>query len=372
MKERRAQNETSNKTAHQCARRGESRATQQSYSHRAFLNSLLHSELFTMETSQKKTIKACCSSAAAASCSFRRTTGKVCVAPVGLGARRQMAAALVLASSLCLIIVAAQASASNSGQQQVNQQGDQKNARAQQEERALEAELNTIVRQHDISQGLNSKLAAAIISRLMMDNLTGSNLTPAPIGEDFESDLGSLEQQEALQAALQGVESAELAPEQQQAANGPNGYESLKLKKLLSLLQNYELGDTGMAYGQYPLLPSSQAATMKRATNKLAFMQQRPVGGSHMSNAYGRNSFDFGLGKRVPGDSSSLVGSSSGNILRFGESSIGLSGGANVQPVVGQFGKRPSAHRYDFGLGKRVASVSSIKTILSSHSRASH
>lgn len=231
---------------------------------------------------------------------------------------------------------------SSSSQQQV---GDQQQA-------AITAELNNIVQQHGAFEDNNKEMAQYIISRLMYDNLTGSGALPAT-----EADAAAAAQLEpdsllgeSKSAALETPEPVgEELQEEQAYYSGPTGLEALRLKKLISLLRNYEAMASGNnVFSPFPALPSSQAATMKRATTRLLQQQQsqqRPYG----PIGYTRNSFDFGLGKRP--DNSGSAG-----ILRFGDS-LGASAGGSMQPV-SNFGKRPSAHRYDFGLGKRLASVS--------------
>lgn len=215
---------------------------------------------------------------------------------------------------------------------------------------ALEA-LNTIVQQHDGNlQQLdlnNRQLAEAIIQRLMVDNLT-NNVQAGPLvaaTADLESDESAL-------AEAGNYGQPETTNEQQEGENsnyysGPTGPEAIKLRKLLSLLSSYESGGNGLESrlfnpNQYPSLPNDEMATMKRATAMKINNYLHPQQHNHQAQAsrgYSRNNFEFGLGKRP--DSMAL---------RFGD-------GGSVQPV-GQFGKRPSGHRYDFGLGKRVANVS--------------
>jgi len=230
----------------------------------------------------------------------------------------------------------------------------------QQDQRAaLEAELNSIVRQHDSLD--NKQLAEAIISRLMVDNLTGSTLFNT--NNDLDGEIVGIDTSEVDSNELLGDSSISQHPteleRQTNALAGLTGPEATRLKKLLSLLQNYEAslvreGSDEQVYSPFPALPSSQAATMKRAAikmgNYLHQQQQQQQQQQHHHNGYATNLFDFGLGKRPDSGVS-------GGILRFGDSSLGLNGGGQVQPA-SQFGKRPSAHRYDFGLGKRVASVS--------------
>lgn len=199
---------------------------------------------------------------------------------------------------------------------------------------ALEADLNSIVQQHDNGQadGANSRqLAEAIIQRLMIDDVDS--------GEGFSSNTNN---SPAEQLQHQQDNEGEYAV----TYAGPSGPEVMKLKKLLSLLQSYEnsYGSPGLSSrmyvtSQYPSMPSDDMATMKRAAaiKMNNYLQNQQQSGRN----YARNNYDFGLGKRPD----SLA-------LRFGDAGV-----ASGQPV-SQFGKRPSAHRYDFGLGKRIASVS--------------
>jgi hypothetical protein len=207
---------------------------------------------------------------------------------------------------------------------------------------ALEAELNSILQQQELGQeGANSKLLSeAIISRLMLGNLT---------------DIGG-PQEEGIGGDSILLETPEMA-----ASDGENpilnGLDAQRLRRVLTFLQNYELaqsGGGGQTFNQFPVLPASQAATIKRASVKMNnFLRQQAQtqhGGQRQLNGYSRlNTFDFGLGKRP--DSSVA-----GNVLRLGDSA--LAGGHMTAVSSAGLGKRPSGHRYDFGLGKRVASVS--------------
>lgn len=215
---------------------------------------------------------------------------------------------------------------------------------------ALEAELNNIVQQHETLEDSDKQLAEAIISRLMLDNLTGS-YTLAGNG-DNQIETGEVLASEPRSAQLELTEqilSGGQDQEQSDSYFGPSSSEAIRLRKLISLLRNYEASSPSQlgAFSPFPMLPSSQVATMKRATSRI--LQQQSQQRPYSQTGYARNTFDFGMGKRP--DSS---GSSS--ILRFGDSA-GSGAGGSMQPV-SQFGKRPSAHRFDFGLGKRLASVS--------------
>ena len=240
----------------------------------------------------------------------------------------------------------------------------------------LEAELDGLLRRHtdDATQGpsgqpngdaSNKALSEAIIPRLMLGNLSESELT----GGRGEMALGGLEeepageeeqQQQQLEADSSiGLGSFEEAAEQQQQQ-----HDSARLRKLLGLLHQYSLAQaaaqSGQPFGRFPVLPASLASTNKRAGAKslsgsLKQQQQHQVVGGGLgrqsSAAYGRQSFDFGLGKRPD------AGLVSSNVLRLGDSTlVGGAGGSHY--VSSGLGKRPSAHRFDFGLGKRVASVS--------------
>lgn len=233
--------------------------------------------------------------------------------------------------------------------------------------RALEADLSSILQQNEaLPGGGNDKLLAeAIINRWMVDNLTGpgllngnNNANEQPLDGVDLMNIGDA-QPGAGELVLNDFASAEsgLNSDQQQADGQayPNGLEVMRLRKLLSMLQNYEnsltSGSTGQNFAPFPLLPNSQVATMKRAAMRMgAYLQPR----NSQAAGYGRDSFGFGLGKRGPGRQVGLIPAAS-SILRLGDS-LG-SGGGGMQPV-GSLGKRPSAHRFDFGLGKRVASVS--------------
>lgn len=220
---------------------------------------------------------------------------------------------------------------------------------------ALEAELDSILQQHDTPDANSKLLSEAIISRLMLGNLSEPSLLSLA-DSDGAGPIGAAPMVAASSELADSIENADEPSEPQQYYSGP---EAMRLKKLLSFLHNAEMSQAlaqmgaggalndGQVFSQYPVLPASQAATIKRASAKMSNylrqqQQQRQLSG------YGRNTFDFGLGKRPDSSVSS-------NILRFGDSSIGS--GSHVQAVSGQLGKRP-AHRYDFGLGKRVASVS--------------
>lgn len=212
--------------------------------------------------------------------------------------------------------------------------------------KALEAELNSILQQHEAQEANSKQLSEAIISRLMVGNLTGASALA--LADDLEGPQQELQQQ--LQQQHQQLEEAggELFDQTTggQPAASYSAPEALRLRKLISLLHSYEMSQMNSAglgdqpFSQYPVLPASQAATIKRASTKVSnYLRQQQ---QRQASGYGRQSFDFGLGARP--DS---------NLLRLGE----LAGGY-MQPVSGGFGKRPTAHRYDFGLGKRVASVS--------------
>lgn len=221
-----------------------------------------------------------------------------------------------------------------------NNAANQGQALAADNKAALEAELNAILQQQEPSTDTNSKLLSeAIISRLMLGNLTD-------IGTMVQEDGGANEP-----SSFDGSSVGETGP----AADG-NGPDAMRLRRIINYLQNYELANAGQgavqALSQFPVLPVNQAATIKRASmkmsNYLRQQAQQQHGGQRQVSGY-RNNYDFGLGKRP--DSSV-----SGNILRFGDSA---SAGGHMSAVSGSgLGKRPSAHRYDFGLGKRVASVS--------------
>uniref|UniRef100_A0A6G1SEP1 Helicostatins n=1 Tax=Aceria tosichella TaxID=561515 RepID=A0A6G1SEP1_9ACAR len=227
----------------------------------------------------------------------------------------------------------------SSRQQQQQQQQSAADTRA-----ALEAELNSILQQQDLGHETNSRLLSeAIISRLMLGNLTD-------ISNQEQGEPGSASDSLAAETAAAAADGSDASQ------TSPNGLDSLRLRRILSYLQNYELaqaGSTGsQAFSQYPVLPASQAATIKRASvkmsNYLRQQAQQQHAGQRQLTGYGRmNNFDFGLGKRPDSSVSS-------NILRFGDSA---SAGGHMAAVSGSgLGKRPSAHRYDFGLGKRVAS----------------
>lgn len=212
--------------------------------------------------------------------------------------------------------------------------GDNQQDAAAASKGALENELNSIVQQHytGASDGNPKLLTEAIISRLMLDNLTSSEI------DDQNADVTDFD----VDAAGGG----ETYIDQQ----APSAADRWKLKKLLSMAQNYDAGAQlggSQAYDQFPVLPASQG-TMKRAAIRMGNLLLRQQ--QQQQRGYGRNNFDFGLGKRPD----SMVGA--GNVLRLGDSSIGSDGRAQVL-AAGQYGKRPSAHRYDFGLGKRVVST---------------
>lgn len=210
----------------------------------------------------------------------------------------------------------------------------------QSQKAALEAELNSLLQQHDTREPDDKFLSERIISRLMLGNLSDADTLSSEDGPDgVDSSVVVSNSDETLGQ-----------PEQQQLfAN----MEADRFKKLLGLLHNVEMSaamaqmganpngmNAGQAFSQFPVLPSSQAATIKRASMKMNNLLRQ-----HQQQR--RPSYDFGLGKRP--DSSFA-----GNVLRLGDSSLGS---GHIQSVSGQLAKRPN-HRYDFGLGKRVASVS--------------
>lgn len=246
---------------------------------------------------------------------------------------------LLIISSLCLL-APTQANADTAGQQQsvatsesassAQQQQQQRQQQQHDQKNALEAELSSLVQQYSDLDG-GKRVVDELASRLMAEN-----------GDQFESDaFAGQDGQEAMamaQPALEFVsgdigssgansdlidsETGGLAA----VAAASNSIDSMRLKKLLRLLQSYEENAQPAYASQYPALPFGQASAMKRAV----LMQPRF-----------RNNYDFGLGKRPDAGLS--------KIARFGDQVA----------TVSQFGKRPGAHRYDFGLGKRVASVSS-------------
>lgn len=198
---------------------------------------------------------------------------------------------------------------------------------------ALERELNSLMREQN-SQDADSKLLSeAIISRLMVGNLSES-ATSGP--EGASSDLDGVPE---LSQPAGGGETVGEPPARLSREQLLDGLRATRPRDLLSYLLDLE---THGGLAEFPVLPAGQAATIKRASKVGGYLRQQQLGQQRQLNNYGRN-FDFGLGKRPDGG----VG---GSILRFGDT-LGA-------PVSGQFGKRPSAHRYDFGLGKRVASVS--------------
>lgn len=228
-----------------------------------------------------------------------------------------------VAIALLTVILTLTTSATLGNQAEKAEAGGQQSGR-----QALEDELDSIVRQHGNLEANDKRLAEAIISRLLVDNISNNQ--------------ENQEQASAIQAGDLNPDTTIVAPEgngvgESAASVSYPGVESLRSRQLLSALQNYDGND---AFTVFPLLPGGQALTMKRATKFGAKNHHRVAN-------YGRNTYDFGLGKRPDGSTS--------NIMRFGESLPSSS--SLVQPV-GQFGKRPSAHRYDFGLGKRVVSVS--------------
>lgn len=236
---------------------------------------------------------------------------------------------------------------------------------------ALEAELNSIVQQHDAGalDGNPKLLSEAIISRLMLDNLTSSTpqinelIGQGSDGAGLDINPPSAPTNEAPSSAI--GESYTDQQQQQLLSSVYTAPERWRLKKLLSMLRNYDMissadatgaTNTNQMFNQYPVLPASQAATMKRAAMRMSNLLRQQQQQQRLTNGYGRNNFDFGLGKRPD----SMAGAN--NILRLGDSSLGADGHVQaVGSMGGQFGKRPSAHRFDFGLGKRVASVSIIR-----------
>lgn len=275
---------------------------------------------------------------------------------------------LVLLLATLDLRIAEAASTASIGPTSTTTTSDQRGAKA-----ALEAELNSLLQQHDGPDANSKLLSEAIISRWMLGNLSDSmasansnellgasaDLDGSPQLQSSVAEMFGLQPMAAATPVDGGQTSAEL--DQSSMSSGEesenhelelSGPEAMRLRKMLSYLHNYELAqaagglNNGQAFNQYPVLPASQAATIKRASIKMGnYLRQQQHGQARQMNGYGRNTFDFGLGKRPD--------SSAGSVLRFGDS-------AGV-PVSGQFGKRPSAHRYDFGLGKRVASVSIIQ-----------
>ena len=208
----------------------------------------------------------------------------------------------------------------------------------------LEGELEALLRQQQQQnepQDTNSKLLSeAIISRLMLGNLSDST---GPRGEtnNAPDPMAGLGEQDVSQPPSSDLSDSNSATGDVNLNQLMAPGDSASVMKLLSYLRN-----NNQVFDQFPVLPLSPAATAKRASQKVGnYLRQQQHPQQRQLNGYGRSTFDFGLGKRPDA-------SVAGNILRLGDS------GGHMQPVSGQFGKRPSAHRYDFGLGKRVVSVS--------------
>lgn len=198
---------------------------------------------------------------------------------------------------------------------------------------SLEAELASIVLQAPevLESGTDNQVAKLIISRLMLDNLTASTLpnhgSPEVEGYDWDEFANGSDSFDPRDHLQQAPVAAMLSPE------------ALRMRVILDYLQKY--GPNIELTPGYPVLPSGKIATMKRTADRVNQIWQQKVLGNRAIQPY-----DFG--KRP--DSGVAT-----NILRIGD---GLSSsGSQIQPV-GQYIKRPSAHRYDFGLGKRVASPS--------------
>lgn len=273
--------------------------------------------------------------------------------------RSALVSLLVCSLALCLV-----SNEANAIDQAPNNLRNYHQASHDEQLRALEADLSSILQQNE-GGGNDKLLAEAIINRWMVDNLTGPGLLNGNNNANEQqldgADLMSIGDAqpgagELVLSEFAGQESA-ANPDQQQTDGQayPNGLEVMRLRRLLSMLQNYEntltSGSAGQNFAPFPLLPNSQVATMKRAAMRMgAYLQPR----NSQAAGYGRDSFGFGLGKRGPGRQVGLIPAAS-SILRFGDSLS--TGGGGMQPV-GSLGKRPSAHRFDFGLGKRVASVS--------------
>lgn len=192
---------------------------------------------------------------------------------------------------------------------------------------ALEAELNAIIRQHG---GNKQLLSEAIISRLMLDNLTGADLEAAAAASSSPAsdELTLVEAPDGTH--LMGDELADsvaLEP----PVMGLASNEALRVRQLIGSQPNYRSYGLGAAnFLAYPQIPGGQAASMKRTVNNIL---------------QSRNPYDFGLGKRL---------SDSSGLHRFGDAAIS---GDSMGRHAGQFGKRPRPN-YDFGLGKRVNGVS--------------
>lgn len=225
---------------------------------------------------------------------------------------------------------------------------------------ALEAELDSLLQQHVDADGAPQEassqlLSEAIISRLMLGNLSEPGALVAgerPLASASEA-LAQQERDELVQGQTGGGD-----PEQEAQVLMAGAPDAARLRNLMGYLHSYEMAG---GLNQYPILPENQASTIKRASARMGnLIKQQQMGGGRGQASYARNNFDFGLGKRP--DSSV-----SRNLLRFGDSSPV---GSGSQLVSGALGKRPSSHRFDFGLGKRVANVSSVPTSTQNNSHA--
>lgn len=244
---------------------------------------------------------------------------------------------------LLLVVATSVVSTSPTGDKQTIEKSSEKDGERPngRDVAAIQAELNSIIQQHDGSSAGEAanqrKLAETIISRLMLDNLTGglSNYNQEELVPSANQDL----MDEIMITIPAQAGASQLEPKivddsvlLDQSGNPLNGYDAIRMRKFWNLIQQY-YDNTNKPYGQLPgFTGGSEQATMKRAAARINYLNQRN---------FPRHNYDFGLGKRHPDD-------------RFGDAGSASTG---LVPAMGQFGKRPS-HRYDFGLGKRVASVS--------------
>lgn len=187
-------------------------------------------------------------------------------------------------------------------------------------------DLNEILRQYEQNVDLlasRKALADALVSRVVGGGLNSNQLRAG---------------------SFDGLTAEELFGAEQQANDEQQSNEQ-QIADLQRQMQAYLAeNNAGIAEKRAPNSSNSIASTYLLPTSVASY--KRPM-------TYGKNSFDFGLGKRQS-DSSQLYNLNGVN--RFGEAANLVNPSNVVQSTGHQFGKRPNAHRFDFGLGKRKVS----------------
>lgn len=191
---------------------------------------------------------------------------------------------------------------------------------------ALEAEINKLLNSPD---GESPQVAKDIIGKIMLDNLTEPNQLLAT------EDTGILENGSPEQQGTSYMD-IEQQQQQQQPAQIIPSVESLENYKLRQFLEAYRNSPNEESMSWY-------GGSIQPSNSKEAKAKRTSADGSYKQLAINTpSSYEFGK----------LFGHAFGG--RVGDGVIHQTNGL-IQPV-SQYGKRPSSHRYEFGLGKRVNS----------------